>query len=48
MVLSSFSSGVIVERDGWRTLNLAAIPFVLAVGAAIVWFGARQRRVAAP
>ena len=37
MALSSFSSGVIVERDGWRTLNLAAIPFVALVGVAILW-----------
>ena len=44
MALSSFSSGVIVERDGWRTLNLAAIPFVLAVGLAIVWLSFRRRR----
>jgi MFS family permease len=46
MVLSSFASGVIVERDGWRTLNLAAIPFLLAVGAAIVWVARRQRPAA--
>jgi hypothetical protein len=44
MAISSFSSGVIVERDGWRTLNLAAIPFVLAVGVAIVWLALRRRR----
>jgi MFS family permease len=43
MALSSFSSGVIVEGDGWRTLNLAAIPFVLAVGAAVVWFAVHRR-----
>jgi MFS family permease len=44
MALSSFSSGVIVERDGWRTLNVAAIPFVLAVGLAIVWLAFHRRR----
>jgi len=46
MALSSFSSGVIVERDGWRTLNLAAIPFVLAVGLALVWLSLGRRRPA--
>jgi MFS family permease len=43
MMLSSFSSGVIVERDGWRTLNLAAIPFVLVAGLAIAWLSLRRR-----
>jgi MFS family permease len=43
MMLSSFSSGVIVERDGWRTLNLAAIPFVLVAGLAIGWLSLRRR-----
>ncbi|HEX6277733.1 MAG TPA: MFS transporter [Polyangiaceae bacterium] len=46
MVLSSFASGVIVERDGWRTLNLAAVPFLLAAGGAIVWVAARRPRAA--
>lgn len=44
MVLSSFSSGVIVERDGWRTLNLAAIPFVLVAGFAIGWLSFRRQK----
>jgi MFS family permease len=43
MALSSFSSGVIVERDGWRTLNLAAAPFVGVVGVAIVWLYLKRR-----
>jgi MFS family permease len=43
MALSSFSSGVIVERDGWRTLNLAAAPFVCFVGIAIIWLYLRRR-----
>jgi MFS family permease len=43
MALSSFSSGVIVERDGWRTLNLAAAPFVCFVGLAIVWLYVKRR-----
>jgi MFS family permease len=47
MVLSSFSSGVIVEGDGWRMLNLAAIPFVVSVGLAVLWLGVRRRSAAA-
>jgi MFS family permease len=43
MALSSFSSGVIVERDGWRTLNVAALPFVLLIGVAIVWLSVKRR-----
>jgi MFS family permease len=43
MVLSSFSSGVIVERDGWRTLNVAAVPFVLFIGVAIAWLAMKRR-----
>ena len=44
MAASSFSAGVIVEADGWRTLNLVAIPFVLAVGVALLWLSARRGR----
>jgi MFS family permease len=43
MALSSFSSGVIVERDGWRTLNVAAVPFVLLIGVAIAWLSVKRR-----
>jgi MFS family permease len=42
MALSSFSSGVIVESDGWQTLNLAAVPFVIVIGIAVVWLRARR------
>jgi MFS family permease len=45
MALSSFSSGVIVERDGWQTLNIAAVPFVLVVGVAVLWLRARRARM---
>ncbi len=47
MALSSFSSGVIVERDGWQTLNYAAAPFVCAVGVAIAWLYMKRRARAA-
>ena len=45
MASSSFSSGMILERNGWHTLNYAAIPFVLAIGIAVVWLQSRRRRV---
>jgi MFS family permease len=48
MVLSSFSSGVIVERDGWQTLNIAAVPFVLVVGVAVLWLRAKRPRIPKP
>ncbi|HEX6764211.1 MAG TPA: MFS transporter [Polyangiaceae bacterium] len=47
MVLSSFSSGVIVEGNGWRMLNLAAIPIVASVGLAVLWLGLRRRSASA-
>jgi len=48
MALSSFSSGVIVERDGWQTLNMAAVPFVLAVGVAVLWLKVKRSALARP
>jgi MFS family permease len=44
---SSFSSGLLINRSGWETLNYAALPFLALIGAAIIWFALRQRRVAA-
>jgi hypothetical protein len=35
---------MILQRDGWQTLNHAAIPFVLLVGAALVWLALQRRR----
>jgi len=43
MATSSFSSGMILETNGWQTLNYAAIPFVLAMGAGILWLTAKRR-----
>jgi len=43
MATSSFSSGMILEADGWQTLNYAAIPFVLAMGVALAWLMMRRR-----
>jgi MFS family permease len=43
MAVSSLSSGMILQRDGWQTLNHAAIPIVLLVGAAVAWLALRRR-----
>jgi MFS family permease len=43
MATSSFSSGMILETNGWQTLNYAAIPFVLAMGVAVLWLMTKRR-----
>ncbi|TSA16575.1 MAG: MFS transporter [Betaproteobacteria bacterium] len=43
---SSFSSGLLMNRNGWDMLNYAALPVLGVIGAAIVWL-ALQRRTAA-
>ncbi len=43
MATSSFSSGMILETNGWQTLNYAAIPFVLAMGLAVMWLMTKRR-----
>jgi MFS family permease len=45
MATSSFASGMILERDGWQTLNYTAIPFVTAVGVAVVWLTVKRKSV---
>jgi MFS family permease len=44
--ISSFASGLILVSGGWETLNHAAIPFVLLMGAAIAWLGMKRARAA--
>lgn len=46
MVLSSFSSGLLLVGNGWQLLNQLAIPFVLVVGAAVLWLQMTRRRSA--
>jgi MFS family permease len=48
MAVSSFSSGVILEEGGWQTLNRAALPFIVAVGIALVFLSRRLRSRPAP
>jgi MFS family permease len=47
MATSSFASGMILETNGWQTLNYAAIPFVLAMGVAVLWLITKRRGVVA-
>jgi MFS family permease len=47
MATSSFSSGMILERNGWQILNYAALPFVAVIGIAILWLMTKRRRVPA-
>lgn len=43
MALSSLTSGMTVTSAGWERVNLAALPLVALVGAALIWFALRQR-----
>jgi MFS family permease len=43
MATSSFSSGMLLETNGWQTLNYLAIPFVAAIGFAVLWLMIRRR-----
>lgn len=36
MITSSFSSGVLLSSNGWNTLNLMAVPFVIFIGLAVL------------
>jgi MFS family permease len=42
--ISAFSSGVLVNTEGWRTLNYVALPLVIAAALAIVWLALGIRR----
>jgi predicted MFS family arabinose efflux permease len=47
MVISSFASGMTVTTAGWDRVNLAALPLVALITAALVWFALHQRARAA-
>ena len=48
MTVSSFASGALVSLAGWERMNVAALPFLVAVFAALAWFRrVRARPVAA-
>ncbi|HKO87168.1 MAG TPA: MFS transporter [Burkholderiales bacterium] len=48
MATSSFSSGVLLEANGWNILNWLALPFILIVGLAVVWLGMARRAALRP
>jgi MFS family permease len=43
MATSSFSSGLLLETNGWQLLNYLAIPFVGAIGIAVLWLATKRR-----
>ncbi len=43
VVVASFSSGALLHGRGWRGVNLAAVPFLLAAGAMIAALATRRR-----
>jgi MFS family permease len=47
MVLSSLTSGFLVSRSGWDTVNLLALPLLAAVAIAAVWLAMRKSPAAA-
>lgn len=47
MATSSFSSGLVLEASGWAALNYLAIPFIGAIGLAVVWLMLRRRALTA-
>jgi MFS family permease len=44
---SSFSSGLLLETNGWQTLNYIALPLATAIAVAIAWFALKRRGVTA-
>ena len=40
---SSFSSGLLLETNGWRTLNLLAVPVAAAIAVTVAWFALKRR-----
>ncbi|MFO1361639.1 MAG: MFS transporter [Burkholderiales bacterium] len=47
MATSSFSSGLLLETNGWQLLNYLAIPFVALIALAVLWLMGKRRVPAA-
>jgi predicted MFS family arabinose efflux permease len=47
MAVSSFTSGMTVTAAGWQRVNFVAVPLVLTVAMAIVWYALHSRKAAA-
>ena len=43
VVIASFASGGLLQRFGWQGVNVAALPFLLAVAVLIAGFAVRRR-----
>ena len=47
MAVGSFSSGQLLARFGWSTVNEVIFPLVAIAAVALVWHARRENRVAA-
>jgi MFS family permease len=43
LAMSSLFSGALFTLQGWERLNVMAVPFLVIIGAALLWLGARRR-----
>ena len=43
MALSSFSSGQLLDKFGWATINEVIFPTIFVAGALLVWLALRPR-----
>jgi MFS family permease len=44
MAVSSLASGMILQRNGWQTLNYVAVPVVLVIAAGLAWLALQRTR----
>jgi hypothetical protein len=44
MATTSLSSGAVLYRYGWNTLNLAALPLLAITACAILWLAVARHR----
>ena len=47
MAVTSFASGALVSGPGWELMNYGALPFLVLIGAGVLWFRWRGSRVSA-
>jgi len=43
LAMSSLFSGALFTLQGWERLNMLAVPFLILIGAALLWLGAQRR-----
>jgi MFS family permease len=46
LVVSSLSAGALYTQQGWQSMNVWALPFLLAAGAGLIWLAMSRRRLA--